>query len=459
MKKVIFSLICFMVGLLPAIAGDHPEAHFGEFGLDHFPTAEGYQQYVGQVVEYLPQTKPSYDDKKFIELFKGKFNTPYVIQKVSGNDKKIKFEMVEKDNPKAKIKFEFLNYPEYYSYGKNTFANTEEYRVPLFFPDKFEAAKSSYTNKQLKAQGDTYLTIRSIQMSSSANEEDGYPVLCYEAFNPLTNTTTLIPESSSNTFTDIIGTVYTDPECNFSYTVADLNISKPYSSTTEYEYSLKNSATGQIEKTKVTKGSYGYSSGLTPKGYAESRFANAKSGHYLATLSKVEKPSNSAIRYGKTTEIKDTDKDITKFSYIDNVIDIIIFATNKEFSFELKNISPNSIKIIWDEAAFVDAEGSTSKVMHVGTKYADRNGSQPATTVIKNAKIEDVATPTDRVYYSDALKEWTSKTMMPTTPKQKGKQLRLMLPIQIKDVVNEYVFVFDLNYVLNHPELLVNPEF
>lgn len=30
----------------------------------------------------------------------------------------------------------------------------------------------------------------------------------------------------------------------------------------------------------------------------------------------------------------------------------------------------------------------------------------------------------------------------------------LMLPIQIKDVINEYVFVFDVNYVYNYPDRL-----
>lgn len=33
-------------------------------------------------------------------------------------------------------------------------------------------------------------------------------------------------------------------------------------------------------------------------------------------------------------------------------------------------------------------------------------------------------------------------------------QLRLMLPIQVKDVVNEYTFVFDVKYVYDHPERL-----
>ena len=42
-------------------------------------------------------------------------------------------------------------------------------------------------------------------------------------------------------------------------------------------------------------------------------------------------------------------------------------------------------------------------------------------------------------------------------PKEKGLepgQVMLMLPIQIRDVINEYIFVFDVKYVFKHPERL-----
>lgn len=434
-----------------SLASEHPQAHFGAYGLKYYPTLDGYQQYVGQTVEYLPKKTPSYDDKQFERLYNGKYNTPYIIQKVSGNDKTVKLELVEKDNPKAKIKFEFKNYDEMYSYGKNVYANTEKYQVPLFFPDSFAAASADYVNKQIKAQGDTYLNIEKMIMEYPSDDE--YPEPSYVIENTLTKDTFVTSIYEVSNYTQILGKVYSDPQCNFTLTVTDLKYKKDKYFTEEV-YSLYNSATGETEKTTVKKGSYAYSNGKKPDEYAKSAFIEAKSGRYFATLSKVEKPSNSAIRYGKTTVVKD--KDITKFSYVDNVIDILILPSFKNFSFELKNVSANSIKIIWDEAAFVDASGSTSKIMHVGTKYSERNSSQPATTVIKNAKIEDVATPTDRVYYSDLLKEWTSSTMYPTEPKLTGKQIQLMLPIQIKDVINEYIFVFDLNYSLNHPELLVS---
>lgn len=475
-------------------------AHFGEFGLAYFPTVEGYKVYEGQIVEYLPQGNPSYNDKQFVELFNGKFNTPYIIKKISGNDKRVKFEMVEKNNPSSKIKFEFCNYSEFYSYGKNTFANTESYRVPLFFTEKFKESIPEFVGKPLKAQNGSYLTIEDMKLETP--NSDVYPYISYVLRNPFTNdsievaefglshvtnnlgktfsnddgsiTITVVdvapysftfrnslnnkdivysPKNYNSSPDDIakyalkayerVGEEFSDPDCNYRYKIIDVNVDKDYKGIKTY-YIIENSSTGNTEATDDK-----------PEEYCKLNFLKAKKGSYVASLSKVIKPSNASIRYGKTNEVKD--KGITKFSYVDNVIDLTIFATSSQFAFELKNLSPNSIKIIWDEAAFVDADGSTSKIMHAGTRYSERTSSQPPTTIISGAKIEDVATPTDRVRYSSALSEWVTDSMFPLTSKLNGKQLRLMLPIQIKNVINEYIFVFDLDYVPNHPELLVNP--
>lgn len=176
----------------------------------------------------------------------------------------------------------------------------------------------------------------------------------------------------------------------------------------------------------------------------------AFSGRYRSSLTKVEKPSDESIRYGETKTI--TEDSITRYSYVDNVIEIIILGNSEEFSFDLKNVSDNSIKIIWNEAVFVGLDGNTSKIMHTGTKYSQKDGDQPATVIIRGAKISDVAVPTSNVRYSNWSKKWMTDSMY---PKKKGDdgQVRLMLPIQIKETINEYVFVFDIKYEWEHPEL------
>lgn len=190
-------------------------------------------------------------------------------------------------------------------------------------------------------------------------------------------------------------------------------------------------------------------------------FADALKGSYKTALTKVEKPEDASNRYGETKTIQDDGVD--KYSYNDSIIDITIFGTNEQFCFVLKNISSHSLKIIWNEAAFVGLDGSTSKIMHVGTKYSQRESDQPATVLIKGAKINDVATPTVNVYYDEGYKigyttygnGWKTKSMLPKDYKGKeAGEIRLMLPIQVKDVVNEYTFVFKVYYTYDHPELL-----
>lgn len=186
-------------------------------------------------------------------------------------------------------------------------------------------------------------------------------------------------------------------------------------------------------------------------------FKEDLSGKYISLLAKVEKPSNSEIRYGETTTVLAEDG-ISKFSYKDNVIDIMIFADCSKFNFVLQNISDNSIKIVWDEAVFVNFDGSIERVMHKGIKFSEKNGPQPATTIIKGAKWEDIVIPTHLVYYREATSYveggWDTYSMYPKQSGLMPGQIKLMLPIQIKDVINEYVFVFNVQYVFNHPERL-----
>lgn len=170
-------------------------------------------------------------------------------------------------------------------------------------------------------------------------------------------------------------------------------------------------------------------------------------------LYSVEKPLDERIRYGETEVIFDEGK--TKYSYCDNVINIEIFADSKKFNFVLKNVSDTSIKLLWNEASFVNLNGSSCRVMHNGIKYIDRNGDQPASTIIKGAKLLDIIIPNDNVEFLDlsllGLKsEWVINDMF--SSKDANGHLSIMLPIQIKDTINEYIFVFSIRHRWEQPE-------
>ncbi len=185
-------------------------------------------------------------------------------------------------------------------------------------------------------------------------------------------------------------------------------------------------------------------------------FEYALSGKYNTSLVRVEKPDNTSKRYGDITTIHNDENN--RYPYNDNVIAIKIAGNEKELDFYLKNISDHSLKIIWNEAAFVGLNGTTSKIMHKGTKFSDRNEDQPATTIIKDAILEDAILPTSNVYltgYYGIGYYWDTYPILPL--RYFGKiagEIKLMLPIQIKDVINEYTFVFKVSYTFAHPELL-----
>lgn len=172
-------------------------------------------------------------------------------------------------------------------------------------------------------------------------------------------------------------------------------------------------------------------------------------GYYASELSRVEKPADESVRYGET---KTVDEDgVTKYSYVDDFIDIIIVGGSREFDFVLKNVSDNSLKLVWNEAVFVAMDGTTSKVMHKGVKYSERDADQPASVIIRGAKLDDMAVPTANVRYSQYI-GWTTDSMYPSKDGENG-QVSLMLPIQVKETINEYIFVFDVKYNWNYPEL------
>lgn len=448
-KKNILVLLLVLCGTFSAYAGDHPEANFGIYGIQHFATVAQYQQtYVGQVVQYLPEkASGNYMDTKYFQKAGGKFNTDYLVSKISGDDKRMTWLLIEKGT-KNKVKMIVNNQEEYYSYGKYCYCITNTYSIPLFLSDKFNADKAHFIGKVFPENHNSPVKLEVVDIAIQPQENTSfndhkYPQACFVLKNQADGRTFNYDISSIEDLNDL-GKVYTNPKFKCSYTVVNvfkkMDYDASYRKVLQKFYTVKNSIDGTTKDIKAID--------------AETEaFKLDNSGKFITALTKVEKPSNSAVRYGKTTSV--TEKDITKYSYEDNFIDLLIFASRTQFNFILKNVSDNTLKIVWNEAVFVDVDGSSSKIMHAGIKYSQREGDQPASTIIKGAKLEDLAAPTNKVYYSEVLKEWTSESLFSNANiGTEGQTVKLMLPIQVKDVVNEYIFEFTLSYVYDHPEYL-----
>lgn len=189
---------------------------------------------------------------------------------------------------------------------------------------------------------------------------------------------------------------------------------------------------------------------ITPDRYAQLKqntLSKLKAeGTYTFVLSKIEKPKNPTIRYGKFQEVK-TEDVISKYLYEDNVISILWYGTKEDFIFLLKNKSENSLKIVWDEASFINEENGASRIVHKGVSKARLNEMQPPTVVPKGTELNDMIVPVDRMgdYLIDSIDK--------RDPKRDGKDVKILLPIEIKGVINEYIFTFNLVWKCKYPEL------
>lgn len=182
---------------------------------------------------------------------------------------------------------------------------------------------------------------------------------------------------------------------------------------------------------------------------------------YSVGLATVESPADAKQQFGETKVVTFDEEGVSKYRYEDDYIDIVWFVGSKQFNFTLMNKSGHTLKINWDDVSYVDTKGQVGRVMHAGVKYAERNSSQPATTVPKGASISDILLPTDNVYYvSGQYGGWRESYLIPSVyqtqeafntgaPSLVGKTLTIMMPIMIQNVQNDYTFTFNIDKLLN----------
>ena len=182
--------------------------------------------------------------------------------------------------------------------------------------------------------------------------------------------------------------------------------------------------------------------------------------HYNISLVEVERPADTKERYGKQTISQlEGSEGVVKYLFEDDLIKTIWLVTPYGISFDLHNKSDHSVKIIWDEAVYVDNSGRSMRVMHSGVKYAERNNPQLPTVIVRKGMVKDSIHPTDYVFFVEGKNGGWSEGLLfgPISSKLSreleaakehvGKSIQVLLPIEIEGIVNEYIFRFKINDV------------
>lgn len=176
---------------------------------------------------------------------------------------------------------------------------------------------------------------------------------------------------------------------------------------------------------------------------------------YNISLDSVERPQDARARYGEQTITK-INGDSIKYSFSDDLVDITWYPTNDGFFFDLTNKTNHSIKIIWDEAVYINEDGQSKGVIHSGVKYADVSVSQAPSVIARGTKISDLVFPKDNITWSSYSGSWVETPLFEnidpsiitiTTKARKyiGKSVQVLLPLQIETIVNEYIFIFKID--------------
>lgn len=180
--------------------------------------------------------------------------------------------------------------------------------------------------------------------------------------------------------------------------------------------------------------------------------------HSLVTydyrLSDVEQLEDATERDGEYGIRKATSQ-TGNYSYEDEIINSLWSISEDRMNFEITNKSDNSIRILWDEAAYVNIDNYSSRIMHSGMEYTNRNLSLPPSIIVRKAFLRDAAIPLDNISYDD-YEGWIIAPLIGNTfyneeeaqefaDKVIGRKIQLLLPMEINNTIHEYIFVFEID--------------
>lgn len=106
------------------------------------------------------------------------------------------------------------------------------------------------------------------------------------------------------------------------------------------------------------------------------------------------------------------------------------FYENDTTGFELFviNESQDPMRVVWDETAIVNIDGSASGVIHEGVRFSEMNNSQSPTTIPPGARIEDYVGPTDNI--SLVSGDWTEFPLF-TESIEEGDTVSIFLALEV----------------------------
>ena len=180
--------------------------------------------------------------------------------------------------------------------------------------------------------------------------------------------------------------------------------------------------------------------------------------HYDIGLTSVDRPAEIQEKYGShdVTQIEETGPDISLFE--DGLVKIVWTPTAYDAAFELTNKTDQPIKILWDNAMFIDETGTHHRAVHADVDRSEADEFQEPALVEPNGKYKDAIFPAGSYVYRSG--NWHKKPIFPTLSISRqadsmeqeaseyiGKSFQVILPLEVDNTANEYIFTFKVSNV------------
>jgi hypothetical protein len=180
----------------------------------------------------------------------------------------------------------------------------------------------------------------------------------------------------------------------------------------------------------------------------------SSASEYDISLREVTVPAQFKGKYGEERIGRADSVGMQRCVFENGVITISWIPTDLSLAFTLENKAADTLKVVWQTAAYVDVTGAREAVTHGGVAYedffyADRR-HQPSVVAGKNS-MSDWVLPMSRVIRAGGFLAGTGhvKPLFSEDPTcYIGKTVQVMLPLKTGETIIEYTFVFDINGVM-----------
>ena len=157
------------------------------------------------------------------------------------------------------------------------------------------------------------------------------------------------------------------------------------------------------------------------------------------SLISVQRPQDVAERWGDyTLEAADS----SGFTYEDGLLSLAVVPLAGTFSAVVENRTEHSIRLLWGEGSYVGPSSLSSAIVPGSTRWIDM-GNAPAPQIIpSHSRAAIVVIPMANANRS----AMTIHDFYPTSGtcnEVSGTTVRLILPIEIQGVINEYTLQFE----------------